>query len=106
MAHADTTSRYQQNLIWQLALFFDGHESTEWITFNLLEVSANVALFVPLGIFFVLLLGRGRWWLAILWVCGNDRDRVRAAVHRIASPTRGICWRARSERSRHSAGPY
>lgn len=57
---------HQQNLIWQLALFFDGHESTEWITFNLLEFSANVALFVPLGIFFVLLLGRGRWWLAIL----------------------------------------
>lgn len=57
---------HQQNLIWQLALFFDAHESTEWITFNLLEFAANVALFVPLGIFFVLLLGRGRWWLAIL----------------------------------------
>jgi hypothetical protein len=36
------------------------------ITFNLLEFSANVALFVPFGVFFVLLLGRRRWWLAIL----------------------------------------
>lgn len=57
---------HQQNLIWQLALFFDRYEATEWITFNLLEFSANVALFIPFGIFFVLLLGRRRWWLAIL----------------------------------------
>jgi len=58
---------HQQNIIWQLALFFDSHRSTEWITFNLLEFTANVALFVPLGVFFVLLLGRKRWWLAILF---------------------------------------
>ncbi len=57
---------HQQNFIWELALIFDRYEATQWITFDLLEFSANVALFIPFGVFFVLLLGRGRWWLAIL----------------------------------------
>ena len=57
---------HQQNWLWQLAVFFDDSESTRWISFNLLEFTANVALFVPFGIFFVLLLGRRRWWLAVL----------------------------------------
>ena len=30
------------------------------------EFVANVLLFLPFGMFFVLLFGRGRWWLAIL----------------------------------------
>lgn len=53
-------------LLWQVALFFDRHAATEWITFNLLEFTANIAMFVPFGLLFVLLLGRRRWWLAIL----------------------------------------
>jgi len=56
----------QDGLLWALALFFDRHAATEWITFNLLEFVANVLLFLPFGVFFVLLLGRARWWLAIL----------------------------------------
>src|SRR4051812_9408783 len=55
------------NFLWRLAHFFESHASTEWITFNLLEFVANIALFVPFGVFFVLLLGRRRWWLAILF---------------------------------------
>lgn len=55
-----------EGLLWQLALYFDRHPATEWITFNLLEFVANVVMFVPFGLFFVLLLGRRRWWLAIL----------------------------------------
>jgi glycopeptide antibiotics resistance protein len=53
-------------VLWQLALVFDRYAATDWITFNLLEFVANIAMFVPFGLFFVLLLGRGRWWLAIL----------------------------------------
>jgi glycopeptide antibiotics resistance protein len=53
--------------LWQVALFFAHHPATEWITFNLLEFAANIAMFVPIGVFLVLLFGRGRWWLAILF---------------------------------------
>lgn len=56
----------QEGWLWRLALLFDRHAATEWITFNLLEFVANVLLFLPFGVFFVLLFGRGRWWLAIL----------------------------------------
>ena len=37
---------------------------TRWITFDLLEFTANVALFAPAGVLGALWLGR-RWWLAI-----------------------------------------
>ncbi|MBM7025667.1 VanZ family protein [Clavibacter zhangzhiyongii] len=41
------------------------HDGTAWITYSLVEGAANVAMFVPVGMFLVLLLGRSRWWLAI-----------------------------------------
>ncbi|MDR6201033.1 glycopeptide antibiotics resistance protein [Microbacterium sp. SORGH_AS428] len=37
---------------------------TRWITFDLLEFGANIALFVPAGLLGALWLGR-RWWLAV-----------------------------------------
>ncbi|WP_111721258.1 VanZ family protein [Homoserinimonas sp. OAct 916] len=46
---------------------FSRHASTEWITFNLIEFVANIAMFVPVGVFFVLLFGRRQWWLAIVF---------------------------------------
>lgn len=58
--------REQEGLLWRLALYFERHPATDWITFNGLEFAANVLLFAPFGLFFVLLLGRARWWLAIL----------------------------------------
>lgn len=39
---------------------------TEWVTFLWLEFFANVAMFVPLGVFVVLWFGVRRWWLAPL----------------------------------------
>jgi len=53
-------------VLWDLADFFDSHPSTQWITFGVIEFTANVAMFVPIGLFFVLLLGRRQWWLAIV----------------------------------------
>ena len=50
--------------LWQLALLLDRYPATQWLTFNDLEFVANIALFVPLGLFFVLLVGKRRWWLA------------------------------------------
>ncbi|SKA85810.1 VanZ like family protein [Agreia bicolorata] len=61
---ADTSS-----VLWRFLDFFGRYEATDWITFDRVEFVANIAMFVPLGIFFVLLLGRRRWWLAIL-LCG------------------------------------
>ena len=36
---------------------------TAWITFDVVEFAANVALFVPLGILCVLWAGARRWWI-------------------------------------------
>ena len=41
--------------------FFDRYEATAWITFSMLERSANVVLFVPLGVLLAATLGRRRW---------------------------------------------
>ncbi|CAN5397143.1 hypothetical protein BH09ACT4_BH09ACT4_22760 [soil metagenome] len=54
------------SLVWRLLGFFARFHGTQWITYATLEFWANVAMFVPVGLFFLLLLGRGRWWLAIL----------------------------------------
>lgn len=56
----------QFGFLWDLTEFFERHASTEWITFNVIEFTANVLMFVPIGLFFVLLLGRRQWWLAIV----------------------------------------
>jgi glycopeptide antibiotics resistance protein len=42
------------------------HEATDWVTYAGIEFTANVFMFLPIGLFFLLLFGRGRWWLAIL----------------------------------------
>jgi glycopeptide antibiotics resistance protein len=54
------------SLVWRLLGFFARFRSLDWITYATLEFWANVAMFVPVGLFFLLLLGRGRWWLAII----------------------------------------
>jgi glycopeptide antibiotics resistance protein len=53
------------SLVWQLIAFFSRYPSLH-VTYSSLEFAANVAMFVPVGLFFLLLLGRRRWWLAIL----------------------------------------
>ncbi|MGV8911817.1 MAG: VanZ family protein [Rhodoglobus sp.] len=56
--------------LWQLAVFLDRFSATQWLTFNDLEFVANIALFVPLGLFFVLLVGKRQWWLALALAIG------------------------------------
>jgi glycopeptide antibiotics resistance protein len=41
------------------------HDATDWVTYNGLEFTANIAMFVPVGLFFLLLLGRSYWFVAI-----------------------------------------
>jgi glycopeptide antibiotics resistance protein len=56
----------EQSVLWRLASLLRRFPGTSWIGFTQLEFAANIAMFVPLGLFFVLLLGRRRWWLALL----------------------------------------
>lgn len=51
-------------ILWRFLDFFAQYEATDWITFDRVEFVANIVMFVPLGLFFVLLVGRARWWLA------------------------------------------
>src|SRR5690554_5617527 len=46
--------------------FISGDNTLDWITFALVEFTANIVLFVPVGVLFALLLGWSRWWLALL----------------------------------------
>lgn len=40
-------------------------DQLSWLSFNRLEFLANIGLFVPLGLFLVLLVGDRFWWVAI-----------------------------------------
>ena len=44
------------------------HGMPDWFGYAALELSANIALFIPLGFLIFFLLPRSRWWLALL-VC-------------------------------------
>lgn len=54
------------SLIWRVLGYLQRHALTSWVTFNGVEFTANVLMFLPLGMFLVLLLGRGKWWSAII----------------------------------------
>jgi glycopeptide antibiotics resistance protein len=42
----------------------------EFLNYNVIEFSANVAMFIPLGLLVALLFGP-RWWWAALFVCAG-----------------------------------
>lgn len=58
------------SLIWRALGILGRYEATEWITYAQLEFTGNVLMFLPIGLFFVLLLGRRYWWLAIIFGAG------------------------------------
>ncbi|CAN5252782.1 hypothetical protein BH09ACT1_BH09ACT1_28300 [soil metagenome] len=51
-------------LVRVLRLFAD-HRTTSWITYARVEFGANIAMFVPVGVFFLLLFGRRAWFVAM-----------------------------------------
>jgi glycopeptide antibiotics resistance protein len=42
------------------------HRMTQWFTYERVEFLANIAMFIPIGIFFVLLMGR-KWWIPAIF---------------------------------------
>ena len=53
-------------MLFRLLALLGRYRATDWVTYNGLEFTANIAMFVPVGLFFLLLLGRSRWFVAIL----------------------------------------
>ncbi len=56
-----------EGFVYRLLALFQRHSSTEWIDYNRLEFGMNVLMFVPIGVFFLLLFGRRLWWLSIMF---------------------------------------
>lgn len=54
----------------------------EWLNYDRLEFLANIALFVPIGMFFLLLLGARRWWLVAIGAMALTAF-IESAQHRI-----------------------
>jgi glycopeptide antibiotics resistance protein len=52
--------------ILQILGLLQEHPSLDWIRYSDIEFAANVAMFGPIGLFLLLLLGRSRWWMALL----------------------------------------
>ncbi|CAN5170498.1 hypothetical protein BH09ACT2_BH09ACT2_19420 [soil metagenome] len=52
--------------LWRALRFFSNHDSTRWLTYDRVEFLANLAMFVPIGIFFVLLFGRRLWFMSVI----------------------------------------
>lgn len=48
----------------RLLAWFARRPSTAWITFDRVEFAANIAMFVPLGVFALLWFGVRGWWTA------------------------------------------
>jgi glycopeptide antibiotics resistance protein len=56
-----------EGFVFRLLGFFERHEATRFIDYNTLEFGMNVLMFVPIGLFFLLLFGRRLWWLSVLF---------------------------------------
>jgi glycopeptide antibiotics resistance protein len=54
------------SLLGRIVELFQRYDASDWLTWDRAEFIANVLLFVPMGVFVVLLVGRRRWWAAIV----------------------------------------
>ena len=54
------------DLLYDLFAWLYRHDAPRWLDYHFLEFSANVILFIPVGLFVVILADVGRWWLGIL----------------------------------------
>ena len=65
-ASAAGVSVTQSALVLRLVARLQGYPHLGWLTFDRAEYLANVAMFVPVGMFLLLLFGSRLWWLALV----------------------------------------
>ncbi|MFT4123854.1 MAG: VanZ family protein [Microbacteriaceae bacterium] len=53
-------------LLYRIIARLSTHESLAWLSYSRVEFLANVAMFVPIGVLFLLLVGRRAWIMAVL----------------------------------------
>jgi glycopeptide antibiotics resistance protein len=51
-------------LVLRVLARLQGYEELSWLTYDRAEFLANIALFVPVGLFLLLLFGTRFWWVA------------------------------------------
>ncbi|MDY7542562.1 MULTISPECIES: VanZ family protein [unclassified Cryobacterium] len=49
----------------QVLGWLHAHGAPDWLRYSLVEFTANIVLFIPVGMFIVVLAGKSRWWLGI-----------------------------------------
>ena len=54
------------DLLVRVAARLQRYDQLSWATFDRVEFLANIALFVPVGLFLLLLLGTRLWWLSAM----------------------------------------
>ena len=60
----------QSDLVLRVLARLQGYDHLAWLTYDRAEYLANVALFVPVGLFLLLLFGTRLWWLAVAAALG------------------------------------
>ena len=55
----------QNDLVLRVLARLQGYDRLTWLTYERAEYLANVALFIPVGLFLLLLFGTRFWWLAV-----------------------------------------
>ena len=55
----------QSELVLRVLARLQRYDDLSWLTYDRAEYLANVALFVPVGLFLLLLFGARFWWLAV-----------------------------------------
>ena len=53
------------SILWWVLERFSRYDLTDWITYQRVEFTANVLMFIPVGMFLLLLYGRRWWWASI-----------------------------------------
>ena len=56
----------QEGVFFRVLGWLQAYGWLTWVTYTGVEFTANVLMFLPIGLFFLLLLGRRRWWLAAI----------------------------------------
>lgn len=57
--------RDAQDLLLRAVGWLHAHGAPVWVRYSTIEFGANIVLFVPVGLFVVILAGPRRWWLGV-----------------------------------------